>query len=338
MKTFTDACLPAPVGRLAPSPTGALHLGNARTFLLTWLSIRQQAGTLILRIEDIDSARVKPGAVQSVIQDLKWLGLDWDFGPSREPVLRNGVPCFQSQRLPRYRQVLQTLIDDQKVYPCSCSRSQIAQQSASAPHEPAWTQLEGPVYAGTCRKAYFESGRLLQLHDENRAALRWAFDPGQVSWSDGLHGLQSACPLLQLGDFVIGRGNGQPSYQLAVVVDDYDMAVTEIVRGDDLMLSTYRQQAILRHLQWPAPKYYHVPLMHAAGGQRLAKRQGDSITFLRERGISPEAVVGYLAYTAGLTDRPHPMPARELIGSLDWQKLSLTAFTLSEDWTAQPGS
>lgn len=320
--------LSQPVGRLAPSPTGALHLGNARTFLLTWLSIRQQGGTLILRIEDIDSARVKPGAVQTVMDDLKWLGLDWDFGPDIPQSLLGGIPLCQSSRFLRYREVLQRLIQDRKVYACNCTRSQIAQQSASAPHESSWIQLEGPVYPGTCRKSRSDTVNHFEFTSDDRWALRWAFDQGTMQWHDQLHGLQTASPLEQLGDFVIGRGNGQPSYQLAVVVDDYDMAVTEIVRGDDLVLSTYRQQAIIRHLQWPCPNYYHVPLIYSPDGQRLAKRLGDSITHLRSQGISSEAVIGFLAYTAGLIARPENLRARDLIPLFEWKKLPLAPYTL----------
>jgi glutamyl/glutaminyl-tRNA synthetase len=140
-----------PVGRLAPSPTGKLHLGNARSFLLAWLSIRQQKGIMILRIEDIDLTRVKPGAVQATIDDLRWLGLDWDYGPDLPPAQVGQVPVNQSLRLDRYRQVLEQLIQDGRVYTCRCTRSQIAQAASSAPHESGWTQLDGPIYPGICR-------------------------------------------------------------------------------------------------------------------------------------------------------------------------------------------
>jgi len=171
-------------------------------------------------------------------------------------------------------------------------------------------------------------GELFEFTSDDRWALRWAFDQEIMEWTDQLHGLQTANPLSQLGDFVIGRSNGQPSYQLAVVVDDHDMAVTEVVRGDDLILSTYRQLAIIRHLQWPCPNYYHVPLIHGPDGQRLAKRLGDSITHLRSQGISSEAVIGFLAYTAGLIARPENLRAQDLIPQFNWKKLPLAAYTL----------
>ncbi|HAC89749.1 MAG TPA: tRNA glutamyl-Q(34) synthetase GluQRS [Planctomycetaceae bacterium] len=321
-----------PVGRLAPSPTGKLHLGNARSFLLAWLSIRQQKGIMILRIEDIDSARVKPGAVQATMDDLRWLGLDWDFGPDLPPACVGQVPVTQSLRLDRYRQVLEQLILDGRVYPCRCTRSQIAQAASSAPHESSWAQLDGPIYPGTCRpddrSPFFSvpsrsgSSDAVSPSDQiEQVALRWAFLPGVVQWHDQLLGSQSANPLKQLGDFVIGRASGLPAYQLAVVVDDYDMGVTEVVRGSDLCLSTFRQVDILRHLGWPIPSYYHVPLMLSSDGHRMAKRQGDSIAEFQHQRLAPEKIIGYLACSAGLIDRIEPVAARDLIGTLQWQRL-----------------
>jgi len=377
-----------PVGRLAPSPTGKLHLGNARSFLLAWLSIRQQKGIMILRIEDIDLTRVKPGAVQATIDDLRWLGLDWDYGPDLPPAQVGQVPVNQSLRLDRYRQVLEQLIQDGRVYTCRCTRSQIAQAASSAPHESGWTQLDGPIYPGICRPDHLtpfstapsssESsdavspteqksppGRLSLprpasnlsispanevsgfpltlpsppkrwrgfsdriLVENGQLALRWAFLPGVVQWHDQLLGRQSANPMKQLGDFVIGRASGLPAYQLAVVVDDYDMGVTEVVRGSDLCLSTFRQVDILQHLGWPIPSYYHVPLMLSSDGHRMAKRQGDSIAEFQHQQVAPEKIIGYLAWSAGLIDRIEPVAARDLIGSLNWQRLAKhpTTFT-----------
>ena len=324
--------IPAPVGRLAPSPTGALHLGNARTFLLGWLSIRQQSGTIVLRMEDLDLARAKPGAAQRVIDDLKWMGLDWDFGPDTGTGRIEGIPLHQSNRLDRYREVLRQLILDDTVYPCECTRSKIAQQIASAPHESGWNLLEGPIYPGTCRQSRHETDSVFEFTSEMKPALRWQFAAGEMQWLDQFLGPQTANPMLQLGDFVIGYGNGHPSYQLAVVVDDYEMGITEVVRGDDLVLSTYRQQAIIRHLGWPSPKYYHVPLVFGPDGQRLAKRQGDSLTYLRCQSISAEAIVGYLAYSTGMISRPEKLRPSDLIGLLDWSKVNRESFQLPQNW------
>lgn len=309
------------LGRLAPSPTGALHLGNARSFLLAWLSVRQQSGRLILRIEDIDSPRVKPWATQATLDDLRWLGIDWDVGPdtqANQSAAATGLELIQSLRLARYQHVLSELIAQGVVYPCSCSRSEI-NAAASAPHESSLQAIEGPIYPGTCRVQPVDPQTLDQT---DSYAWRWRFQEGQVEWYDCLLGRMSAFPDQQLGDFVIARGDGKPAYQLAVVVDDFDMGVTEIVRGDDLLPSTYRQLAILKHMHWPIPNYYHVPLIVGPDGRRLAKRHGDTrLSYYREQGVSPERLVGYLAWTLHLQPRPEPLHARQLIGRLDWHKL-----------------
>ncbi len=307
------------VGRLAPSPTGALHLGNARSFLLAWLSVRQQHGKLLLRIEDIDSPRVKPWARATTIEDLRWLGLDWDEGP-------DDSDCFvQTSRLPRYREILNRLIEDQVVYVCTCSRSEVT-EAASAPHESSLNTLEGPVYPGTCRYKGLDAESLLA--ERQPFAWRWNFQHVGTSakheaiWQDRLRGEMRARPAEQLGDFVIARSNGTPAYQLAVVVDDHDMGVTEVVRGDDLVYSTFRQQAIMQHLDWLLPAYCHVPLIVGTDGRRLAKRHGDTrLCHLREQGFAPEVIVGYLAWTLCLQDSATPLSARDLVGKLDWQRI-----------------
>jgi glutamyl-tRNA synthetase len=326
------------VGRLAPSPTGALHLGNARSFLLAWLSARQAGGQVILRIEDIDSPRVKPWAVAATIEDLKWLGLDWDHGPESgdhgpKSVFGAGnssISCVQTHRLQRYRDVLDVLLAAGKIYPCTCTRSEVAGM-ASAPHESMFQPLEGPVYPGTCRNS------LKALPPDAEFAYRWAFDDQRLEWTDVVHGRQSANPLRQLGDFVIARGNGIPAYQLAVVVDDFDMGVTEVVRGDDLVNSTFRQLAILKHLGWPIPTYVHVPLLVGTDGKRLAKRHGDTrLSFFREAGVTPQAIVGYLAWTLKLIEKCEPIRAAALVGQLDWSKLPRTS-TMFDLATELPG-
>ncbi len=228
-------------------------------------------GAFLLRIEDIDSPRIKAWATQATLIDLTWLGLDWDHSnihpTTSDPTDRS--PAIQSQRLARYAEVLQQLIARGKVYRCTCTRSEVA-EAASAPHESLLEPLEGPIYPGSCRVTP------PTVADDVEFSYRWAFDAGRLAWVDGLQGPQSAEPLVQLGDFVIARGNGLPAYQLAVVVDDQDMGVTEVVRGDDLIASTFRQLAILRFLGWPAPSYFHVPLMVGPDGRRLAKRHGDT--------------------------------------------------------------
>ena len=316
------------IGRLAPSPTGALHLGNARSFLLAWLSVRQQNGKILLRIEDIDSPRVKPWAREQTLTDLKWLGLDWDWGPD---VSVPHTSYIQTERLERYRLVLEQLASEGAIYPCFCSRREV-NEAASAPHETSEPQaqlLEGSIYPGTCRDLKRSTASASAA--SNEFAWRWRFDEGELTWVDAALGKQSANPRRQLGDFVIGKSDGTPAYQLAVVVDDFDMGVTEIVRGSDLVPSTYRQLAILQHLGWRAPKYCHVPLMVGPDGRRLAKRHGDTrLSHFRELGFQPQDLVGYLAWTLGLQTLPDPIEAQELIGTLDWRKVtaSPTVFSL----------
>lgn len=315
------------VGRLAPSPTGALHLGNARSFLCAWLSARSEHGAVILRVEDIDSPRVKPWARTATIVDLQWLGLDWDYGPDREPPEpvgrdRDGIhrggpigPYVQTERLHVYRPVLERLIAAELVYPCDCSRSEIA-ASASAPHE----ALEGPIYPGSCRDRQAADARGLAPD-----SFAWRFRASSTvrGWNDRLSGHHSANVALQLGDFLVAKGDGTPAYQLAVVIDDFLMGVTEIVRGDDLIPSTFRQLDLLAALQWPAPSYMHLPLMIGPDGRRLAKRHGDTrLSWFRQAGYAAEQIVGYLAWTSGLLPRPTRTNPRELLPRWAPQELS----------------
>ncbi|MFN3191054.1 MAG: glutamate--tRNA ligase family protein [Aureliella sp.] len=322
-------------GRLAPSPTGALHLGNARSFLLAWLSMRSQGGRVYLRIEDTDSPRVKDWAYQQTIDDLQWLGLDWDRWSASEDNESGESPLRQTLRVQRYLDVFQRLVQADLVYVCQCTRKDVA-EAASAPHDAGWPSLEGDVYPGTCRDRLLEPDSLngpycwrMKLADE------------VTEWMDLFAGRQSANPAKQLGDFVIAKsvvGNdGQrvfvPSYQLAVVIDDLDQGVSEVVRGDDLIFSTYRQLAIWRFLGQREPKYFHVPLMIGKDGRRLAKRHGDTrIATLRALGITPESVVGYLLNTCGLLPRRRAITPSACVSSFDWSKVSKepTVFDLEE--------
>jgi glutamyl-tRNA synthetase len=270
------------VGRLAPSPTGALHLGNARTFLLAWLSIRSRGGTLLLRIEDIDGPRVKSGAIAQTMEDLAWLGLDWD-----------GTPVVQGERLALYRAAAERLVAGQLAYPCICTRKEV-EDAASAPHEAG---EDGPVYPGTCR-GRFASLAEAQDVSGRPAALRFRVDATEVPFVDGFAGLQ---PGRIAGDFVVQKRDGGPAYQLAVVVDDAAQGVREVLRADDLLPSTPRQLLLYRALQLPEPQFLHVPLVVGSDGRRLAKRHGDtSLRHFREAGVGAEQLVGYLASLCGL--------------------------------------
>lgn len=301
------------VGRLAPSPTGALHLGNARTFLFAWLSIRQRAGTLILRIEDIDSPRVKPWARQATLDDLRWLGLDWDEGPD---IGGPHAPYVQTERLASYREALSRLVDAEQVYPCDCSRSEIA-AAASAPHE----SIDGPVYAGRCRQRTTADAQTL---DPSSFAWRFRASDRMREWHDGVAGHQACNVAQSLGDFIVAQGDGTPAYQLAVVVDDWQMGVNEVIRGRDLIPSTFRQLELIEALHWSPPTYFHVPLMVGVDGRRLAKRHGDTrISWFRQAGIGPQKLWGYLAWSAGLIDRVTSVEPEELVSV--WQAASLTS-------------
>ena len=297
-------------GRLAPSPTGALHLGNARTFLLAWLSVRSQGGRVVLRVEDLDGPRVKPGAAAAAIEDLRWLGLDWDEGPDCPG---DFGPYVQTERVESYRRGLDQLRDGAHVYPCVCTRGDIA-LAASAPHPGE----EGPRYPGTCR-GRFESETAAQSNTGRPPALRFQVPPGPVCFEDHSHGLIAIDVAAQVGDFVVRKGNGTVAYQLAVVLDDAAMGITEVVRGDDLISSTPRQLLLYRALSLPVPTFRHVALVVGRDGLRLAKRHGDTrIASFRQQGIAPERIVGLLAHWSGMGGTRSEWMPRDLVREFDW--------------------
>jgi glutamyl-tRNA synthetase len=267
------------VGRYAPSPSGRLHLGNARTALLAWLSARAAGGRFVLRVEDLDPQRSKPEHEHRQLTDLRWLGLDWDEGPD---VGGAHGPYRQSERVDVYAAALARL----DTYACTCTRKEL-RETASAPHG-----LE-PVYPGTCR------GRT--PHPKRPASLRWRVPPGEVCFDDRILGRQCQDVATQVGDFVLRRGDGAWAYQLAVVVDDAAMHVTEVVRGADLLDSTARQILLAQTLGLPVPSYAHAPLVVGPDGEKLSKRHGaPDLSQLRERGVDPRLVVAELARSAGL--------------------------------------
>jgi glutamyl-tRNA synthetase len=277
-----------PTTRLAPSPTGALHLGNARTFLVNWLLARQRGWTIILRIEDLDGPRIKAGADRQAIEDLKWLGIDWDEGP-----------IYQSSRTKKYDDAIAQLIQSNQAYPCICSRSEVA-QAASAPH----VEDGASVYPGTCR-GKFKSLKEAQEISGRPAALRFAAPDRIVEFTDHFRGPQRFDVARQLGDFVIAKNDGTPAYQLAVVVDDADMHVTDLVRGDDLLDSTPRQILLYEALGLKSkiPNYYHLPLIIGPDGRRLAKRHGDTrLSYYRDRGVTRGRILSLLKRWSNMDD------------------------------------
>jgi glutamyl-tRNA synthetase len=305
---------------LAPSPTGAQHVGNARTYLIAWLSARAAGAAVALRIEDIDSPRIKLGAAEQAPADLRWLGLDWD-----------GDPVVQTHRLPLYDAALHELKRRELVYPCTCTRSDVA-AAASAPH----AEHEGPVYTGTCAHRRAADADAIAAAGKPFA---WRFRVVDAPGFDDLFLGRVEIDLRQLGgDFVVWKSAGTPAYQLAVVVDDAEMGVTEVVRGDDLVPSTPRQLLIYRALGRTPPRFGHVPLVIGPDGRRLAKRHGDTrLSILRDAGVSAESVVGLLAWSCGWQPEPTPVAARELIAEFRPEAIPRRPFVLTPELLARIG-
>ena len=281
------------VGRLAPSPTGDVHLGIARTSLAAWLDARSQGGKLLMRIEDIDKGRCVPGAAERIQEDLAWLGLDWD-----------GPTLHQSDRDDHYQAALDRLFAQGRTFACTCSRKEIAQAS-SAPHG-----ASGLRYPGTCRAgAPSKPGRT--------PSVRLRTEPGDfIEHTDRLLGAADQDVHAAVGDFVLKRADGLWAYQLAVTVDDLAQGVTTIVRGADLLDSTPRQLLLRRLLvQSPPPiSTLHIPLVLSEDNKRLAKRHGAiALRTLRAQGTGPQVIVGLLAQSLGLVPHATPISATALI-------------------------
>lgn len=286
------------IGRFAPSPSGRMHLGNVFSAMLAWLSVRSCGGKLVLRIEDLDPDRCRPEYADTLKRDLEWLGLVWDEEQTQ-----------QSLRTEAYREMFSRLDDRGLVYPCYCSRGEL--HAASAPHASDGTLL----YAGTCRN----------LTPEQRAmktkppCWRVKVPDETISFTDGLQGYTAQNLAASCGDFIVRRADGVYAYQLAVVTDDADAGVTQVVRGSDLLSSTPRQIWLQRQLGLPEPAYYHVPLLLAPDGRRLSKRERDlDMGALRLR-YTPESLLGLLAHACGLLEHSTPIRAAELAGDFSWR-------------------
>ena len=284
------------VGRLAPSPTGALHLGNVRTFMIAWLRARSLGGRLIMRMEDLDHPKDKPGAAAAAIEDLRWLGFDWD------------AEYVQSERKALYREALESLVAKGLAYPCVCTRRDV-ESAQSAPH--AGEQLH---YPGTCRNR-FAGWREAYAFAGRAPCWRFRVEPGEtIAFDDVFAGRFEQRVAEKLGDFPLARDEFGAGYTLAVVVDDAAMGVTEVVRGDDLMAATPAQILIQSALGLPTPGYCHVPLVVGPDGRRLAKRHGDTrIASYREAGVSPGRIIGMLAARCGWAEKGEELSLASLL-------------------------
>lgn len=297
--------MPQVVGRFAPTPSGRMHAGNVFSALMAWLSVRSQNGRMVLRIEDLDPRAQSQERARLLMDDLRWLGLDWDDGP-----------VYQSEREDAYRTATERLVAAGLTYPCFCTRAEL--HASSAPHASDGTY----IYPGTCRHLTPEQVR--ERSRGRRPALRLrvpaAGDPvGTISVTDRTYGTFTETLARDCGDFLVRRSDGVYAYQLAVVVDDALMGVTEVVRGHDLLGSTPRQVYLQRLLGYAEPSYAHVPLLLSTSGRRLSKRDRDlDLGAMRAAGVRPEALLGALARRVGLAERGELVTAGELVGRFSW--------------------
>ena len=296
-----------PVGRFAPTPSGRMHLGNVFAALIAWVSVRSRDGSLVLRMEDLDTQRTSEENAQILRDDLLWLGLDWDV--ETPP---------QSQRSQVYDRYFDMLKEKGLLYPCYCTRSQL--HNVNAPHQSDGTY----VYPGTCRNLTAQQQAAFQRNPAWRVCVpdeTWQLnDLGQGLFTQNL---QTQC-----GDFVVRRADGVYVYQLAVTVDDGEAGVTEVVRGMDLLGSAPRQMYLQSLFGFQHPQYGHVPMLLAEDGRRLSKRDKDLDLGALRQHISPEKLIGMLAYSAGLIPQNEPISAKELATVFDWKNLQKEAIYL----------
>lgn len=306
-------------GRFAPTPSGRIHLGNILCAMLSWLSVRSKQGKYLLRIEDLDAMRCPRSLADQIEEDLQWFGIDWDDGGSA-----GGEQWYQSSRTEIYDKYFEVLKDKGLLYPCFCSRAEL--HTAQAPHRSDGTY----IYAGTCRNLTPE--QIAEKSKRRPPAWRVRVPDRVVSFTDGCQGVYTENLAQDCGDFIIRRSDGVYGYQLAVVVDDGEMGVTEVVRGSDLLNSTPRQMYLYEQLGFPIPQFYHMPLLTAPDGRRLSKRDGDlDLGVLRERFGHPEPIVGMLAKAAGLRPTAEPVALHELIADFSWDKIPKQDIALPEE-------
>lgn len=302
------------VTRLAPSPTGALHLGNARTFLVNFLLARQGRWQVRLRVEDLDGPRLKKGADRQALEDLRWLGISWDSGPD-----------YQSATPERYAAAAERLVASGHAYPCTCTRSEV-DSAASAPH----SSDGAAAYPGTCRGKY-ETVEAARSATGRNPCLRFKIGSGEFTYVDGFAGARRFI-LPDLGDFVIQKADGTPAYQLACALDDAETGVTQVVRGDDLLESVPRQILLMRALGFGdrVPRYSHLPLVVGADGRRLAKRHGDTrLASYRSAGVSVGRILALMARWLGMPEREYGSAA-EMVADFEIGRMSREQVVMSE--------
>ena len=307
-------------GRFAPSPSGRIHIGNIFSSLLAWLSARKQGGRIVLRVEDLDAARCSDAYAKQLEDDLQWLGLTWDEGP-----LAGGAhgPYEQSKRTALYQSALEALRARGLVYPCFCTRAEL--RAASAPH-----RSDGQtVYPGTCRN--LTAAQIAERSRTRPPGYRLRVPDEEIIVRDGHMGVYRENLARDCGDFLLRRSDGLFAYQLAVVVDDAAMQITQVVRGSDLLPSTPRQLYLYRLLGLTPPTFYHVPLLLAADGRRLSKRDHDLNLEVLRKTYPPEAILGKLAYLAGIHPTAEPIRAADLLSAFDWDAVPMRDIVVPED-------
>lgn len=308
-------------GRFAPTPSGRMHLGNVFCALLVWLSARKQGGTVTLRIEDLDLSRCPEGSDMLLEDDLYWLGLDWDNGGSSGG---KDAPYYQSRRFDIYAEHFAKLQKPGLTYPCFCNRAEL--HTAQAPH-----LSDGRVlYSGTCR--HLTPAQAVAKALNKNPAQRLRLPDATIGFTDGHYGPYAQNLAAECGDIVLRRSDGVYAYQLAVVVDDALMGITEVVRGCDLFGSTPQQLYLYRLLGFEPPAFIHVPLLTAADGRRLAKRDRDlELGSLRQYFTSPQPLIGLLAFLAGLLPAPEPVSAKDLLPLFSWDKVPRSNIIISDE-------
>lgn len=302
------------VGRFAPSPTGRMHLGNIFAALVSWLSARKHGGRWILRIEDLDPERSRREYALQIEDDLHWLGLDWDEGGT--DATGHNAPYCQSLRGGIYEDALRRLDESGLTYPCYCTRADI--MATQAPHE-----SDGRVvYAATCRPQRLGGESDNPGDGKTPRATRLFVHDEDIHFTDRVYGPQSVNLSRHCGDFIVRRADGAWAYQLAVVVDDALMGVTEVVRGRDLLLSSAQQIYLYNLLGYEPPRFAHFPLLCNAAGQRLSKRDSSLSMEILRRDHTPSQIIGRLAHHAGLIPEPCPISAEDLIPLFSWSAIS----------------